>query len=148
VKALSIRQPWCWAILHAGKDVENRDWRGAFAPSGEILLHAAKGCGREEYEEASNFIERACGLRPPPLEQLPRGGIVGAFRITRAVRNEAPSSPWALPGLVHLHLADARALPFVACRGELGFFVVPDSLVEQAVGRSQAQASLFDGGVR
>ncbi len=22
--ALSIRQPWAWAIIHAGKDVENR----------------------------------------------------------------------------------------------------------------------------
>ena len=27
MKALSIRQPWAWAILHAGKDIENRDWR-------------------------------------------------------------------------------------------------------------------------
>jgi len=23
MKALSIKQPWVWAILHAGKDVEN-----------------------------------------------------------------------------------------------------------------------------
>lgn len=27
--ALSIRQPWAWAILHAGKDIENRDWHTA-----------------------------------------------------------------------------------------------------------------------
>jgi len=27
VKALSIRQPWAWAILHAGKDIENRPER-------------------------------------------------------------------------------------------------------------------------
>ena len=24
VKALSIRQPWAWLILYAGKDIENR----------------------------------------------------------------------------------------------------------------------------
>lgn len=24
--ALSIRQPWAWAILCAGKDIENRSW--------------------------------------------------------------------------------------------------------------------------
>ncbi len=24
--ALSIRQPWAWLIIHACKDVENRDW--------------------------------------------------------------------------------------------------------------------------
>ena len=23
-QAFSVRQPWAWAILHAGKDVENR----------------------------------------------------------------------------------------------------------------------------
>ena len=23
-KALSVRQPWAWAIIHGGKDIENR----------------------------------------------------------------------------------------------------------------------------
>jgi hypothetical protein len=27
VKALTIRQPWAWAVVYAGKDVENRGWR-------------------------------------------------------------------------------------------------------------------------
>ena len=26
MKALTIKQPWAWAIIHAGKDIENRDW--------------------------------------------------------------------------------------------------------------------------
>ena len=26
MKALSIHQPWAWAILNAGKTVENRTW--------------------------------------------------------------------------------------------------------------------------
>lgn len=25
--ALSIRQPWAWLIINAGKDIENRDWK-------------------------------------------------------------------------------------------------------------------------
>ena len=25
--ALSIRQPWAWAIINAGKDIEYRQWR-------------------------------------------------------------------------------------------------------------------------
>lgn len=25
--ALSVRQPWAWAIIHAGKDIENRTWQ-------------------------------------------------------------------------------------------------------------------------
>lgn len=129
MRALSIRQPWAWAILHAGKDVENRDWRAAWAPSGELLLHAAKGCTLQEFREAADVIEGISGRRPPPLDQLARGGIVGAFRVSRAVRQEHPASRWAVPGLVHLHLVDVRPLPFVELAGQLGFFEVPPSVV-------------------
>jgi hypothetical protein len=51
VKALSIRQPWAWAILHAGKRIENRDWRSCHY-RGPLLIHAAKGCTRQEYDDA------------------------------------------------------------------------------------------------
>src|SRR5271166_5383927 len=44
--ALSIRQPWAWAIIHAGKDVENRSEnmaRRAEPLIGQIILiHAGK----------------------------------------------------------------------------------------------------------
>ena len=39
MKALSVRAPWWWAILH-GKPVENRDWQTNYR--GEVLLHASK----------------------------------------------------------------------------------------------------------
>lgn len=130
MRALSVRQPWAWAILHAGKNVENRAWRAAWAPSGELLLHAAKGCTVEEFREAADVIEGISGRRPPPLDQLARGGIVGAFRVSRAVRQEHPASRWAVPGLVHLHLVDVRPLPFfVELPGQLGFFDVPPAVV-------------------
>lgn len=50
MKALSIRQPWAWAILHTGKSVENRDWYTEYR--GRVLLHASKGCTRAEYGDA------------------------------------------------------------------------------------------------
>lgn len=25
MKAISVRQPWAWLIIHGGKDIENRD---------------------------------------------------------------------------------------------------------------------------
>jgi hypothetical protein len=40
VKALSVRSPWRWFILHAGKDIENRDWPTKFR--GIIDLNASK----------------------------------------------------------------------------------------------------------
>lgn len=144
MKALSIRQPWAWAILHAGKNVENRSWKRPWAPEGLILLHASGGCTEVEYQEAARIIERVGLQRPPPLSELQRGGLVGAFRITRAVRHDHPASPWAEPGLVHLHLADVQPVNWVPLRGQLGFFDVPDAIVVMAFGDAQ-QASLFGG---
>ena len=39
MKCLSLRQPWAWAVVHAGKSVENRRWNTNFR--GEFLIHAA-----------------------------------------------------------------------------------------------------------
>lgn len=47
IKALSIRQPWAWLILWAGKDIENRSRRFHFR--GRFLIHASAGMTRNEY---------------------------------------------------------------------------------------------------
>jgi hypothetical protein len=46
VKVLTIRQPWAHAILHLGKDVENRSWRTRYR--GLLLIHAAARPERKE----------------------------------------------------------------------------------------------------
>ena len=46
MKALSIRQPWAWLIVHGRKDIENRSWRTKFR--GRFLVHAAQGMTRRE----------------------------------------------------------------------------------------------------
>lgn len=45
MKAISIQQPWAWAILHAGKDVENRTWRTTYR--GPVAIHASKAVDPE-----------------------------------------------------------------------------------------------------
>jgi hypothetical protein len=30
LKALTIHQPWAWATINAGKDVENRRWKTTY----------------------------------------------------------------------------------------------------------------------
>lgn len=136
MKALSIRQPWCWAILHAGKDIENRDWRprnpGVWF-RGEFLIHASSGMTRDEWSyclatlhEISDTHPFPSGLALPAFEDLPRGGIVGRARIVDAVREH--SSPWFF-GPVGLVLADVQPLPFRPFKGALGFFDVPDQTV-------------------
>lgn len=130
MKALSIRQPWAWAILHAGKDIENRDWRSCYF-RGPFLIHAPKGMTRAEYEDALDTfhaISRShpfpSGLTLPAFDNLPGGGIIGIAKVTNAVRESA--SPW-FAGSIGIVIADARPLPFAPLKGQLGFFDVPDS---------------------
>lgn len=119
--ALSIRQPWAWLILHAGKTVENRSWPTKYR--GPVLIHAGKGMTRAEYEDAADFAHFCCGVNEMELfENLQRGGIVGRARIVDCVT--ASDSPWFV-GPFGFVLADVQPLPFRPFRGALGFFDVP-----------------------
>lgn len=136
MKALSIRQPYAWAILHAGKEVENRDWtvnnpsmamaRRLVQSGAEFLIHTGMGMTRAEYEDflaTAHAISRIrpfpSGLTLPAFDDLPRGGIVGMARIKAVVTSHA--SPWFF-GPVGLVLANVQQVPFVPLKGALGFF--------------------------
>jgi hypothetical protein len=136
ILALSVRQPWPWAMFHAGKDIENRDWtdrnpalRQARSLIGRrILIHAGKGMTRDEYEDfldTAHHISRKhpfpSGTVLPPMKDLPRGGIVGQATITDVVT--AHPSPWFF-GRIGIVLRDVEPLPFRAMNGALGFFPV------------------------
>lgn len=121
MKALSIRQPWAWLILNAGKDIENRDWPTRFR--GRILVHASKGMTRAEYASAYGAAMIADQrILMPEFDALERGGIVGSVEIVDCVTES--DSPWFF-GLHGFVLRDPRQLPFVPMKGQLGFFEVP-----------------------
>lgn len=127
IPALSIRQPWAWAIVNVGKAVENRTWPTKYR--GPVLIHASKGCTQLEYLDACDVIVRAVddkyrgqGIRIPGWKQLDRGGIVGVAEIVDCVSES--DSPWFF-GPYGFVLRDARPLPFTPCKGSLGLFV-PD----------------------
>lgn len=137
--ALSIRQPWAWLILFGGKDVENRTWRTNIR--GEILIHAASGMTRREYDDACRFVERfdykLANRIPLPSDKhgLPRGGFVGTARITGTIECRPGylsvtgdgaahiRSPW-LQGPVGFVLSDPSPLVdhFVPATGFQRFF--------------------------
>ncbi|MBF6567728.1 MAG: ASCH domain-containing protein [Candidatus Binataceae bacterium] len=114
-RALSIRQPWAYAILHLGKDVENRPWRTHYR--GRILIQAALKIERKE----------AAKLKLD-LDELPTGAIVGSVEIVDCVRNS--KSKWAIRGQWHWKLENprylAKPIPF---KGALGFIRVPPRLL-------------------
>lgn len=127
---LSIRQPWAWLILHAGKDIENRDWATSFR--GRLLIHASKGMTRAEYASGCDFAA-SCGVgtdRLPTFDDLPRGGVVGSVEVVDCVQRSR--SPWFV-GEHGFVLRDPRPLPFVPWKGRLSFFDVPRHALPQEV---------------
>jgi hypothetical protein len=121
VKALSIKQPWAWLIANGHKDIENRDWRYPPTFRGRFLIHAGK---RPDIDATAldemEFIKRQIGFLPEAKEfQL--GGIVGEADLVDVVR--ASISPWFF-GPLGFVLQKARPLPFMPCKGQLGFFDV------------------------
>jgi hypothetical protein len=120
--AISIRQPWAWAIIHAGKDVENRKRPCQFkaAVGQRVLIHASLGMTANEYADAAEFMA-SIGVRCPAPDELQFRGIIGSVFVLDIV--SADPSPW-FQGPAALVLADPIPEPFRPMRGQVGLFRV------------------------
>jgi hypothetical protein len=119
--AISVRQPWAWAIVHASKPVENRDWskrNPGLSFRGPVCIHASQGMTRAEYEEASEFMA-SIGVACPDPSELQIAGIVGVTTIVDIVTEM--NSPWFF-GPKGLVLDDSEPVDFIPAAGALGFF--------------------------
>lgn len=123
--ALSVRQPWAWAIIHGGKRLENRGpiaVRGMRAklPRGRICIHASLGMTREEYERALKTFRNA-GLKSwPRPDELVRGAIIGTVEFIDVINKS--TSPWFFgPKALVLQNPEPWDAPIVA-GGQLSFF--------------------------
>jgi len=121
--ALSIRQPWCWAITDAGKDIENRDWWTEFR--GPFLIHASKTLERGVAGDLASDFAIPFEIIVPAENSLPLGGIVGMANLVNCVSRS--SSQWFF-GRRGFVLQDARPLPFVAAKGALGFYRIEEDV--------------------
>lgn len=139
MKILSIRQPWAWAIIHAGKDVENRSWTTKVR--GRVLIHAGIYAPKQGDVDEFNktFIcaipdeEARRRICPRWTEALAfeRGGIVGSVEIVGCISES--TSPWFF-GPYGFVLRDPRPLPFVRLHTRLGFFDAPPEVMDQLRG--------------
>ncbi|HEY8560468.1 MAG TPA: ASCH domain-containing protein [Pyrinomonadaceae bacterium] len=134
MKALSIKQPWAHAILHLGKDIENRDWSTNIR--GTIALHASKTMTADELKA---FIYVAIDIADAELlrqmmhqldkKQMPFGAIVGTVEIVGCVKQS--KSPWFF-GDFGFELKNPKPLKEpIPCKGALGFWNVPEEIKER-----------------
>ena len=100
MRALTIRQPWASAIMHGGKDVENRTW--ATKHRGMLWIHAGlkRDWGARQAERA---LRESRGWYYHPSD-APLGMVLGFVQLVDVVEDSV--SEWAEPGMKHWILAD------------------------------------------
>lgn len=125
MKAITVRQPWAWAIIYAGKDIENRSWKTNLR--GKIAIHAGTGMTRAEYEDGcKSILRRKPKIKIPAYEDMVRSAIVGMVEIVDCV--EDSKSAW-YTGYVGFVLARPKKLPKpIPCKGARKFWEIPKSV--------------------
>jgi hypothetical protein len=133
VAAISVRQPWAWAIAWGGKDVENREWPALPAYRGDLLIHASGTCSPKEYAEAAIAMEAVVGLIVPPRERLALGAIVARARLLDVAPNDDPTKagPWAVAGQLGLRLGARRPVRPRPWKGAPYLFEVPATVAAE-----------------
>ncbi|MEM6304931.1 MAG: hypothetical protein AAF744_09430 [Pseudomonadota bacterium] len=119
--ALSVRQPWAWAIIHGGKVIENRSLgsiRAGNMKPGRICIHAAAGMTEAEYRYAHWRLARH-GVQCPRPDALVRSGIIGTVEVTGIITQS--DSEW-FGGKAGLTLDDPHAIAPIPTSGALGYF--------------------------
>ena len=132
MKTLSVLNPWAHAIIHLGKDVENRTWKTNYR--GPLLIHAGKAVSRNGYlicQEREpktlpmEFEPYGTGYRPVFIHPDYRfGGIIGVVDLVDCVQGSTSkwAEWWTGDGVYQWVLANPRPLPFLPLRGRLGLF--------------------------
>jgi len=128
MKGLSLHQPWIWAVLHAGKHVENRPWAPPIGMIEQrIALHSTKGFD----DDGLQYLWKL-GIRTQ--DEYPRGAILGVATIDRVVTVNTTlaedQKQWFF-GEYGWLLKDVRALQRpIPCRGLQRLWTVPDAIVQ------------------
>lgn len=158
-RILTVRQPWAWAIIHGGKNVENRSTNIAGDYRGPVLIHVAKAYADNwQSQVLAGIMNRHDGVYDEPqpwhdhageivgvvdlvavhrAEGTPQGITADFIRDTSFYALNGPCSPWAEANAHHLVFENPRALDEpIPYRGALGlrrtaFGIAGDWLYEE-----------------
>lgn len=144
IRALTVRQPWAWAIAHGGKNVENRSRRTHYR--GPLLIHAGATW--------SIRGQRDPRIRALPIDLRDSGHAQAAFVAVADLIDCHPGvgccEPWGETSYSHAdgrtvdevwHYVLGTVVPLeepVACPGRLGLWVPPIELATLAIERMAA----------
>jgi hypothetical protein len=131
VKALTISQPWAWAIIHAGKNVENRRWKTRYR--GPLLIHAGNQSDPAGSGSILWVMDDPEAFGQPRAAFEARGAIIGVANLVDVLIDS--SSPWAMPGWFHWLLEFPEPVdPPIPCRGRQGLWRPPPRVLGTLAG--------------
>ena len=133
VRALTLRQPWAWAVIHGGKDAENRRWRTTYR--GPLLIHAGKNTERDPEATARLLWMMADpeAFGQPRAAWQARQAIIGVVRLSDILTDSR--SPWATAGWYHWMFEFAAPVdPAIPCLGRPGLWVPPAGVADRLAG--------------
>lgn len=141
MKALTVQQPWAWAIVHGGKNIENRVTGIVGAYRGPLAIHAGISPKSRHLADEDHRLRRALAATSQPGAELaPRpGSEYGALIGVVDLVNEHAAPPasrccgvWADAGVHHLVLENPRPLDRpIAAKGRLGLWAPPAEVLDQ-----------------
>jgi hypothetical protein len=141
-RALSLKQPWAWAVLHAGKNIENRTWWTDFR--GDFWIASSAQVSHAYYDDAAARIYALTGLHPPHHHKVEHGVILGRAKVVACIwpggTSIGPGSPphplhpqrWHFLDQYGYVLEDVRAVAKpVPCKGRQQWWTVPLDVLDQ-----------------
>ena len=134
MKALTVKHPWAWAIIHGGKDVENRSRPTKYR--GLLHIHAGKamdfdaftfpalqaaeqeyvGRGVGAFDEINQIDLSTCGDVIGTVE------VVGCHSWRECGPVEGMCSAWAMEDYYHWELGNAQPVESFPVQGKLGIW--------------------------
>jgi hypothetical protein len=114
LKAITVRQPWAWAIIMGYKDVVNRANRTE--RRGPLLIHA----GLQVDPRGFQFLWEL-GLHKKLPDDLPLEALIGEVRLSDCRRGY--NTAWARPGKWQWIFTSPKEFKSpLSCTGSPGFF--------------------------
>jgi len=124
--AISVRNPWAWAIIHAGKNIENRTWQANVR--GPLLIHAASRMNIGDFGKVRQILAETTSMDAALVSSdnpdLQTGGVIGIVEVVGCwhwLNENVPRNPW-MNGPFCIVMKNQRPLPFLKCKGQTGIF--------------------------
>ena len=126
MKALTVLQPWAWALIHGPKRIENRSWATYYR--GPLVIHAGKS---RKWLDVGVPALRENGIAIP--DNFEYGAIIGIVDLVEcfhySVLTDAQRCDVYAHGPFCWVTANPRPLQPHTWKGAQGLWTIPDDVI-------------------